>query len=281
MKNLFYLLLLTSGLSVAQISRVQITGTISEVSEEPIEGITVFNLNSLEGTITNSKGIYFIDAKEGDKLRFKAVQFDPFTLTVTKNTIDKKSVSITLNEGVNVLDEVILRDNIMMIDVKRTMPLEAQLDKVTPENLTTRAVDRMDNTFSDRVRTPEEYAIENTAFKQSGLRMNSFDMVGLLGALLVNTSLNALDLSIDSPKKAEEDDFKVVMLKNKFSTEYLLEYLDLKEENLYEFIYFAKDHGLDKEMLESDDELYLLQFLSDQAVEFKKRKQLPALKSKK
>lgn len=279
MKNLIYVFLLTSVLGMAQVSRVQITGTIIGATEEPIEGITVFNLNSLEGTISNAKGIYYIDAKAGDKLRFKALQFEPFTLIVTENTIERKSATITLNEGVNVLDEVVLRDNMMMIEVKKTTPVDLELEKVTPENMNVRAVDRMENTFSNRVRNPEEYQIENTAFKQSGLRMNSFNMVGLLGALLVNTSLAAMDLSFDAPKEPQKE-FQVILLKNKYSTEYLLEYLDLKEENLYEFMYFAKDNGLDQEMLDADNELNLLQFLSDQAIAFKERKQLPQEKSK-
>lgn len=272
MKYFIYILLFVSSVSTAQVSREQITGTINSVTDEPIEGITVFNLNSLEGTITNEKGTYYIDAREGDKLRFKAVQFEPFTLVVTAKTMELKSASITLNEGVNVLDEVVLRDNIMKIDVKRTAPVDLELEKIESEKLNTRAIDRVENTFSDRVRSPEEYPIENTAFRQSGLRFNNFDMVGLLGALLVNTSLSAMDLSFGGPDEQEHKEFDVVLLNNKYSKEYLLEYLDLKEENLYEFMYFAKDHGLDQDMLDAADELKLLQFLSDQAVEFKKRK---------
>jgi hypothetical protein len=280
MKYFIYILLLASSISIAQVSREQITGTIISATEEPIEGITVFNLNSLEGTITNEKGIYFIDAREGDKLRFKAVQFEPFTLVVTAKTMERKSASITLNEGVNVLDEVILRDNIMKIDVKRTAPIDLELEKIDPEKFNTKAIDRVENTFSDRVRSPEEYPIENTAFKQSGLRMNNFNMIGLLGALLVNTSLSEMDLSFGGSGDEDHKEFDVVLLKNKYSKEYLLEYLDLKEDNLYEFMYFAKDHGLDQEMLDAEDELKLLQFLSDQAVDFKKRKKIPETKSK-
>ncbi len=271
----YFILLLFScacaSVCSAQQSRVQIKGTINSVSEEPMEGITIFNLNSLEGTITNENGIFYIDAKEGDKLNFKAVQFAAFTLTVPASTIEKRTANITLNEGVNILDEVTISDNLMMVEVKRTVPIDLELEKIDPEKFRVRAIDRVENTFSDRVRQPEEYPIENTAFKQSGLRMNSFNMVGLLGALLVNTSLQAMDLSIDK-KQPEREEFKVIMLKNKYSTDYLLEYLDLKEDNLYEFMYFAKDNGLDQEMLEADNELALLQFLSDQAILYKERK---------
>lgn len=49
MKNITFLLLISCSLCFAQKSRVQIKGTINSVTEEPMEGITIFNLNSLEG----------------------------------------------------------------------------------------------------------------------------------------------------------------------------------------------------------------------------------------
>ena len=43
-------------------------------------------------------------------------------------------------------------------------------------------------------------------------------------------------------------------------------------------MYFAKDNGLDEDMLSADNELELLNFLSDQAEDFKERKGLKATK---
>ncbi len=272
MKKFVLLLFFLSSIAMAQKERVQIKGTVTSVSEEPMEGITIFNLNNLEGTITNEQGIFYINVMEGDKLNFDAVQFEPFTLEVGANTIKTKTATLQLNEGVNKLDEVVIQDNLMMIEVKRNVDVKPVLAGVDEENLRTPAVDRMENTFSDRVRQPDEYPIEQLAASQSGLRMNMFNVIGLLGSLVVSESLKNLDLS-GKPKPVEEE-FNVVMVKNKFGTEYLAEFLDLDKEYLYEFMYYAKDNGLDKEMLDSDNELAILEFLSEQSKSFKKKKGL-------
>ena len=272
MKKFALLVFFISALASAQKERVQIKGTVTSASEEPIEGITIFNLNNLEGTITNEQGVFYINVMEGDKLNFDAIQFEPFTLKVGANTIKTKTATLQLNEGVNKLDEVVIQDNLMMIEVKRDVDVKPVLAGVEEENLRVRAVDRMENTFSDRVRQPDEYPIEQLAASQSGLRMNMFNVIGLLGSLVVSESLKNLDLS-GKPKPVEEE-FNVVMVKNKFGTDYLAEFLDLDKEYLYEFMYYAKDNGLDKEMLESDNELALLEFLSEQSQSFKEKKGL-------
>ncbi|GAK88709.1 hypothetical protein JCM19297_3222 [Nonlabens ulvanivorans] len=45
-------------LSSAQVERVQIKGTISSDLNSDLSGITIFNNNSLEGTITNNNGVF-------------------------------------------------------------------------------------------------------------------------------------------------------------------------------------------------------------------------------
>ncbi|MGB5980908.1 MAG: carboxypeptidase-like regulatory domain-containing protein [Nonlabens sp.] len=272
MKNFVLLFLLISTIGFAQKERVQIKGTIINTTEEPVEGITIFNLNNLEGTITNEEGVFYINVMEGDKLNFDAIQFEPFTLEVGANTIKSKTAKLTLNEGVNQLDEVIVRDDLMMVKVKRDVDVDLELDEIESDVLLTPAVDRMENTFSDRVKQPDEYPVEQLAANQSGLRYSMFNFVGLLGSLVVSESLKNLDLS-GQPKKVKEE-FNVMMVKNKYDAEYLAEFLKLDQKYLYEFMYFAKDNGLDEDMLSADNELELLNFLSDQAEDFKERKGL-------
>ena len=112
--------------------------------------------------------------------------------------------------------------------------------------------------------------MENTAFNQSQLRYNSFNLVGLLAGMVVNGALSQVDLSVDAPSKQKER-FKEVLLQNEYSTEYLVDYLKISEDNLYEFMVFAQEQGLNKSMLLPENEFQLLQFLDEQASTFKKR----------
>ncbi|BAO55186.1 carboxypeptidase-like regulatory domain-containing protein [Nonlabens marinus] len=269
MKKLILLLLLVSSCAYAQ-ERKQLKGTINGVLNQPLEGITVFNGTTLEGTVTNENGVFYIDVRAGDQLSFNAVQYDPFSLTITQATVDKGTTQLTFSEGVNLLEEVVVTDQSIRVAVKRTEMPDTGIEDVTQRNIRVAAVDRIENTFSDRVRQPEEIPVQNTAFNQSQLRYNSFNMVGLLAGLIAQGALRNVDLTVGAPSKQKEQ-FKEVLLQNKYSTEYLVDYLKIPEENLFEFMVFAQEQGLNKSMLQKDNEFQLLQFLDEQATIYKAR----------
>jgi hypothetical protein len=271
MKNLYILFLLVTSFSMGQRERAQIEGVIITSGEETLGGITVFNNASLEGTVTNDKGTFYIDVKEGDRLDFRAVQFSNFKLTVGKETVSSKKLVLNLQEGVNELDEVRISNGSFMIPVKRTVEIDAGLDKVSERNIRVAANDRMENTFSNRVRQPEEYAIRNEAFMQSQPRFNMVNLVGMLSGLVLGSALTAITVD-DNAQANNEKEFEVVMLKNKYSTDYLVDFLKIEQDDLYDFMYFAKDRGLDNSFFEPERELDLLQFLSESAVLYKERK---------
>jgi len=264
---LFFLLVCTS--LVAQ-ERKQLKGTINGALKEPLEGITVFNNTTLEGTVTNENGIFYIDVRTGDDLSFNAVQYDPFTLKVTQATVDKGTTQLNFSEGVNLLDEVVVTDQSIRVAVKRTEMPDTGLDEVTRRNIRVPAVDRIENTFSDRIRQPEEIPLRQTAMNQSQLRYNSFNLLGLLSSIAIGAALQNLDLSIGK-RAAPKEQFEATLLKNKYSTEYLTNFLGIDEENLYEFIVFANEKGLNRSMLEKENEFQLLQFLDAQATIYKAR----------
>jgi hypothetical protein len=276
MKIFLLFLLLVGGLVSAQKERVQIQGVINSTTNKPLEGVTVFNLGSLEGTVTNGEGVFFIHARETDKLSFKAVQLESFSLTITKKVIEERKVLISLSEGVNQLDEVILVDGLMRIKVKKTPYIDPKIDQVSEFNVKTRAVDRMENTFSDRIKQPEEYPIRAEAFNQNMPRFNMVNIIGGLAMLAAGAAINELaaniENGIDNGPDARKQKFDVYVLKNTYSTEYLLDYLQLPQEDLFEFIYFAQDNGLNAAMFEPERELDLLQFLSNQVALFKAKK---------
>lgn len=270
MKNFIYLFLFIGFLGTAQVERVQIKGQIITELNTPLTGITIFNGSSLEGTVTNDSGVFYIDAMKGDELSFKAVQFEAFSFNVTAKIIKEKKIALNLSADVKDLDVVNVSSTSFMIPVKRIETVDSGLEKVSLDNIRTAAVDRMKEAFSDRKRNPEEYAVRNEAFNQSQPR---FNMVGF--STLVNTANIAQSLDVKNINKDDSipvENNALVLLKNKYSKEYLMEYLGLSEKQLIEFKYFAVDHGLTKEMVNGENQLDLLEFLSGQVVAFKSRK---------
>ncbi|PQJ31869.1 hypothetical protein BST92_07985 [Nonlabens arenilitoris] len=257
-------------LTSAQVQRVQVKGTISSELNTDLSGITIFNNNSLEGTVTNDSGVFYIDVKKGDQLSFKAIQFESFSLNVSEKVVEEKKIELGLNPDVKDLETVNLSTTSFMIPVKRVETVDSGLEKVALENIKTAAVDRIDNTFSNRVRQPEEYEVRAEAFQQSQPRFNMIGLSTTINTANIARSLDVKNISKDDSVPVETN--ALVLLKNKYSKEYLLNYLDLEEKDFIEYGYFVQDNGLTKDLVQADNELDLLEFLSQQAVQFKKRK---------
>jgi len=266
--SLFILLLATSV--VAQNERVQIKGTITSTIEGPLLGITVFNSNSLEGTITNDQGVFFIETRTGDELLFKALQFETITLTVSEKIIEEKEISLSLKEDIKQLEVVnVANGESMMIQVKRLVKVDAQLDKVSVKNLNTRAVDRMENTFSDRVKQPEEYEVQHMAAYQSAAR---FNMVGLSQTVNMGNISRALDPSnLSNDNDVPEENNPIALLKNKYEKGFLADFLKIPEDKLPAFYFYAAESGLTKGIIFDDNPLVLLDFLNITGEKFRKQ----------
>lgn len=271
MKHFYIFLLFFATQVVAQKERVKIKGTISTESAENLGGIAIFNTTSYEGTITNDSGAFSIDVKDGDVLDFKSIQFTNFKFTIGIETVLSRKLNINLQEGINDLGEVRIANGSFMIPVKRISEIQGGLNDVTKRNVRVAAVNRKENITSDRVRQPSEYVIRNEAFKQSQSRIDFFDFKSLVQDAIEGKPLDGSDMS-GRPLKKEKDEFDVNILKNKFGTQYLVEFLKIEEENLYDFMYFARDKGLDKSYFTVDRELDLLQFLSVTAKQYKELK---------
>ena len=264
MKNLYIILLIFSALCTAQKDRVQIQGAISTSDNKNLGGITIFNTNSYEGTVTNDSGTFYIDVKEGDQLDFRAVQFSNFKIVIGKESISTKKLKINLKESINELDEVRLTNGSFMIPVRRTVAMDSVINQVSERNVRLAAVNRKETILSDRVRQPGEYGIRNEAFKQTQPRIDFFDAVGLAKGVINGTPLDGSDAGTRALSK-EKEVFDVNILKNKYGTEYLVDFLKIEEENLYEFLYFARDRGLDASYLTPEKELALLHFINETA----------------
>lgn len=274
MKYLSILLFFISTIAVAQNNRVQIKGTISSTIEGPLLGITVFNKNSLEGTITNDEGVFFIETRAGDELLFKALQFETITLKISKNIIEEKEISLSLKEDIKQLEVVnVSNGESMMIQVKRLVEVDAQLDKVSVRNINTRAVDRMEYTFSDRIKQPDEYAVQHKAAYQSAAR---FNMVGLSTQINMSNVSRALDpANLSNDNDIPEEESPIALLKNKYQKSFLMDLLKIPEEKLPAFYYYAAESGLTKGMILDDNPLILLDFLTVNGEKFRKQNNLP------
>ena len=102
-KAMFVFILLFAFHNQAQAQSL-ISGTVTDSSGKPLQGVSVQKKNSKTGTVTNDRGVYQLSASPTDVLVFSSVGFSPQEITVgTKGTID-----ISLSSSSSQLTDVVV-----------------------------------------------------------------------------------------------------------------------------------------------------------------------------
>jgi len=260
-----YLTLLCVAISFTTIQsqetkRVEVTGRIV-VKNPDVEGVTVYNTSSNRGTITDEEGRFKIKVALNDRIEISALQFKDFVVVVDHEIIKSKALTVFLIEEVNKLPEIIILpyglSGDLSTDVANTNTINPDLDALYfgLDNL-----DKIDFT-ADYL-----YGIRNTAMTDNTLYYSA-DAIKIIGLLFkpIFNSKNKKNKSLNS--NATEGD-----ITKKYSTEYLMERLNIPKEHIMEYVYYVEDAGLDKELLANGRELEFLDYLIKKSKEFQSLK---------
>ncbi|RKS43420.1 hypothetical protein BC962_2976 [Gillisia mitskevichiae] len=266
MKKLTYLLVafLIVHFSYAQTNdRIKISGTIEvPVGEDP-QGISIFNLNSQEGTISNSNGEFLIDVAENDSIKVFAVQFQEFLIVIDKRVLESKKLNIYVNELVNRLPEVLvspydltgnLNADVEELEVIQ-MPVNIKIGIPDGEYANVENV-------ANFGKAPKNQAL---AFNQTKL-VNGINFVNLFKVLLISNKKN--DISNPYSNSYKEID---VELRQLYNDRFFKDNFNIDLDNIPDFILYADRNGLDEEMLRKGNELDLIDFLMEQSKKYKKQ----------
>ena len=110
--NTFLLILIFFSIKVyTQNQRITIYGNIKSDIKQ-LENIHIINKNTNKGTITDTKGRFQVLVKEKDTLIFSGIQFYYLEITIDKQNIRNKTITIDLLQKINVLDEVNVKHNL-------------------------------------------------------------------------------------------------------------------------------------------------------------------------
>ena len=101
-----FILVSVMSLVTVHAQKVELSGKISSNGE--LEGIHVINKTSYRYTTTDENGLFIIEGKLSDSLYFSSIQYNPKTIVLTAQQINSKSITITLSESINALDEVLV-----------------------------------------------------------------------------------------------------------------------------------------------------------------------------
>ena len=68
----------------------------------------MINKTAYRYATTDQNGFFIIEAKPSDSLYFSSIQYIPKTIVLSAQNISTKSITVTLSESINALDEVLI-----------------------------------------------------------------------------------------------------------------------------------------------------------------------------
>ena len=95
---------------------------ISIVDKEPLQSAHIVNLNSVEGTITNSNGQFEIPAVVNDTIFISYIGFQSIKLKVTNDLLKGNELEIAIHEKVVNIQEITVKSHkligVLVVDAK-------------------------------------------------------------------------------------------------------------------------------------------------------------------
>ena len=248
---IFFLFLVTCIFPVNSQEAKLIAGQILSDSI-PVSNIHVINLNQKKGATSDLEGEFQIYARVGDSILFSSVQFQNRTIRLKKEEFDSARIEIKLYPARNELDEV------RISDLKLSGVLQEDINRIK---------------FFDRTKFGIPYPKE----QPTQIERKLYTATSSAGGIPLDPLLNAISGRTKMLKKAkanEELSFSATRTLNKFGKEFFVREFELPEAEVINFLYYCADDEQFKSMINSENELRLIQFLSSKISDFKELRQI-------
>ena len=189
---------------------------ISVTDKKPLQSAHVINLNSVEGTITNRKGMFQVPAQANDTILISYIGYQSIKLKVTRDLLKGNELEIAIHEKTVNIDEVTVKAHnligVLVIDAKN-VPKD-QFSRIHIDGL------------------PQAYEIGKPQAK---------DYTSLVSAVF-----NPLDFwyqkfgkkpkELKKLRKLKEEDRLRDIMEEKFSREILMDYMGMSRKELNDLL---------------------------------------------
>ncbi len=246
-------LIVVSGMAIVttHAQKGELSGKI--ITKGDLEGIHVINKTSYRYTTTDKNGMFIVEGKLSDSLYFSSIQYLPKTVVLTAKHINSKSITVSLSESINALDEV-------MIGTVLTGDLNSDISNSDFE----RPMDFYDlgipGYTGPRMNLAERRLFEADAGPLViGLGLNFSKLLNMMSG---RTKMLKKQLKLDNDKQTIQR-IRDVVGPLFFTTN------DLKEDKRMEFYYFCADAPDFQQRCRGRSEVEILQFLEDKLKAFK------------
>lgn len=233
MKQVLPVFLFLISISVQSQEQQEILGKI--LNDSIAAPVHIINLSTKKGTVDNGSGDFKIQAKKGDSLLFSSMQFKREVVEVTSRIILKEYLEVQLEEDLTELDEVNLHD--LSGDLSRDF---SKKEYRTPADFGLPMSDKAPPTIVER-------KIKSIS--------NPLDPVGLLSGIISGEKKRL--------KKARRNDrLKETIEQARFLVpeQFYLNELNLKEEEIFDFLYFCAEEPEFSSLVDQRKALELMEF---------------------
>jgi hypothetical protein len=251
--------LLTLSVSAQVGDRVLINGKVTAPVGEDPQGISVINSSAMRATVSNESGLFQIRAAEGDTLSFKSLQFQDFSVLIDPGVIENRQLNVFISEAVTELPEVVVTP----YDLSGNVEVDVRIIPTEETDLPTKSAAEV-NPYEHEFRPDSLVSPHNAAHREGMI----YSGKGQNLANVFRHIFTPRDVVNDLEWKKDLDE-QVLMLHD---DEFFEDQLNIEEDRIKEFIYYAGDNGLTKEMLKPENEMDLIQFLIAQSIEFREMK---------
>ncbi|MGV8946432.1 MAG: hypothetical protein ACOH1N_08390 [Lutibacter sp.] len=234
---------------LAQKSIVKLDGTVKNDSIF-LQDINILNLTSNIGTSSDKNGNYIIYASIGDTIQFSSIVYKQRIIKISKIHIENKTITVYLEQGINELDEVEIRQSFRPNWGKISLPIGAVFD----------------NDDINLKKAPNPRKFTDPTYGNSGVNFVE------IGKLLSNKIFQKRKARKDEERdiKKEKQIFIEKIIEN-IGTEFFTAHLNIKEEEIYLFLYYCEDNGLKN--FYNSEEFLIKNFLIKQSKEYNQVKE--------
>ncbi|SHI35190.1 hypothetical protein SAMN04488096_101243 [Mesonia phycicola] len=252
-KYLSILIFFTTAVALSQQYRGKIIADSIAFSQ-----VNIVNLTQETGTINNTKGEFVIDAIVGDEIVFSSLQYEPYQVTITEETLQQSTNIIYLFPEVNELEEV----NISNIDLTGDL-----LKDVT-------------NIEVDAYFNPLDYDLPvNTKPKPTTAQRRLYTAKTGNGIVPLDPIINAMTgrlAMLERQRDYEKETNLMIKGYNSRPLDYFITDLGIPEDLVEDFLYYCTEFKPFRSLLvKSENTFKLSTFYEEKSESYKKIKKLP------
>jgi hypothetical protein len=254
---LFILLLFSATVILAQQSpRTILRGQVID-DNGALEGVTIYNITTNKGAVTDERGYFSLYARAQDTLAFSSVNMKAARLVLQENDFKINTFMVKLEISVNELDEVEIRPNALTGDLMKD---ERNL-KVTMLKSNIGINSAIETQFID----DELSSPKNRTMLPDGSIENGMDFVKI-GNMI--SSIFKKDRGNDEKEFLTDAVFNEAV-KEKFTYHFFTNTLALNADEIGLFLAYCENDSQVKKLLAPNKEIELIDYLISQSKIFK------------